>query len=152
MTRTAYTSSPRNPGKGQDVLGRGQTPALALDRAREARRESTEAEDKLWGRLRDRRLQGFKFRRQPPLGLYRPDFVCPSAGLIVELDGSQHVDAQAYDNARTRFFESEGYRVMRVWNNDVLARTDAVLEAILAALMPSHPLPEGERDRRAAPG
>jgi very-short-patch-repair endonuclease len=111
-----------------------------LDRSRLLRRERTEAEDRLWHYLRDRRLSGFKFRSQVPFGeRCIADFVCPSAKLIVEVDGSQHVDEMPRDAARTAFLERRGYRVIRFWNNDALARTDAVLEAILASLTAPHP-------------
>ena len=68
----------------------------------------------------------------------RPDFLCAAAALIVEVDGSQHVDAALADGLRTAWLHRQGYRVLRVWNNDVLARLDLVLEAILAALAAPH--------------
>jgi adenine-specific DNA-methyltransferase len=103
------------------------------------RKEPTEAEEKLWSRLRAGRLEGWKFRSQTPIGPYIADFVCPAAKLIVEIDGGQHADQQDYDNRRTRFFENEGCRLVRFWNNDVLQNLEGVLTAILAAFMP--PLP-----------
>ena len=121
------------------MIGRGRTPPELLALAREARQEMGEAEERLWGRLRAGRLAGWKFRRQMPFARYRPDFTCPQAKLIVEVDGSQHADAIEQDAKRTRYFESEGYRVLRFWNDDVLRDTDTVLEAILAAL--ADPLP-----------
>ena len=129
------------------------TPARDLARARAARAAMTEAETRLWNRLRDHRLNGWKFKRQTPLGGVRPDFTCAKAGLIVEVDGSQHADDAPQDARRTAFLGRQGYRVLRVWNNDVLARMDAVLEAILAELTDPHPAqaspestlsPEGE--------
>ncbi|WP_375393303.1 endonuclease domain-containing protein [uncultured Sphingomonas sp.] len=122
--------------QGEGLHGRGRTPEQLLTRSRELRTHPTEAEARLWERLRGARLNGLRFRRQVPLGSYIVDFLCPAAKLVVELDGSQHVDQQAYDARRTSFLEGEGYRVLRVWNNDVLARPDAVLEAILAAVSP----------------
>ncbi len=129
----------------------------ALDRARKLRRDATEAEALLWQNLRSRRLGDFKFRRQAWIGPFIADFICMDAMLIVEVDGSQHGDAIAYDDARTAFLASKGYRVIRVWNNDVMQRMDGVLAAILSALSdvpsPSHashgslPLPAGERAR-----
>ncbi len=160
VRRSAYSSlslKGRGTGaqrQGEGILGRGKTPPALLELAREARQESTEAENRLWERLRDRRLQGFKFRRQPPLGTFRPDFICPSAKLVVEVDGSQHVEAQARDASRTAFFEAQRYRVLRVWNNDVIGDIDAVLDAIFAALTAPHPgagapvpLPFREREK-----
>jgi very-short-patch-repair endonuclease len=99
----------------------------------------TEAEQHLWQRVRDRRLQGFKFRTQAPIGPFYADFLCSKERLIVELDGSQHIEQVERDERRTAFLASQGYRVIRFWNNDVLARTEAVLEAILWALRDPHP-------------
>jgi very-short-patch-repair endonuclease len=99
----------------------------------------TEAEERLWSRFRNRRLGGFKFRRQHVFGCLRPDFICFAAGLIVEVDGSQHIEQATRDAHRTNLLQHSGYRVLRVWNNDVLSRIDAVLEAILVALAAPHP-------------
>lgn len=123
---------------------------LNLDRARSLRAGQTDAEQLLWRHLRNRRPQGWKFRRQNEIGLYVVDFVCPDAGLIVELDGGQHDDQLIYDEARTRKLGEQGYRVLRFWNNEVLKNVEDVLEVILEALArpaphPS-PLPEGERE------
>jgi very-short-patch-repair endonuclease len=114
-----------------------------IDRARKLRRERTEAEDRLWERLRAGRLLGTKWRTQTPIGPYHPDFCCPAAKLIVELDGSQHAEEHTavYDAERTAFLEVSGYRVLRFWNNDVFANIDGVLEAIYSALSGHHPLP-----------
>ncbi len=120
--------------QGEGVRGRGKTPELLLQRSRELRIKSTEAEQKLWSRLRAKRLQDLKFRRQVAFSQnYIADFVCPSAKLIVELDGSQHAEQAAYDARRTQFFELQGYRVLRFWNNDVFGNFDGVLEAIVNA-------------------
>lgn len=98
--------------------------------ARNLRFATTEAEKKLWHQLRDRRLNGFKFRRQIPVGRYVVDFVCPEAMLIVELDGGQHAERTQQDAARTAFLNQQGYRVLRFWNNDALGETEAVLTVI----------------------
>ena len=103
-------------------------------RARILRREQTEAERHLWRFLRNRHLQGFKFRRQHPIGPYFADFACPERRLVVELDGSQHLAFAAEDGHRTRALQRLGYRVARFWNDDVLLRTAQVLDAIVAAL------------------
>ncbi|HVI57536.1 MAG TPA: endonuclease domain-containing protein [Luteimonas sp.] len=108
-------------------------------RERQLRRDQTEAERMLWERLRDRRLAGFKFRRQHRIGPYYADFVCADARLIVELDGSQHLDQADSDSARTRFLESLDYRVLRFWNDEAMVRTEDVLDAILLALRTPHP-------------
>ncbi len=129
----------------------------ALNRARELRRDATEAEDRLWYRLRSRRLGNFKFRRQVWIGPFIVDFLCMDAMLVVEVDGSQHIEDVAYDDARTAFLATKGYRVIRVWNNDVMQRMDGVFAVILDGLTcvpsPSHAshgplhLPVGERGK-----
>ncbi len=127
--------------QGEGPLRRGKTPDLLLQRARAMRREPTEAEAKLWSGLRAGRLNGAKFRRQVAIGNYIADFVCPAAKLIIELDGSQHVDQQGYDARRTRFLVEQGYRVIRFWNHDVLRSWSDVLEAILQQIDVAAPLP-----------
>ncbi|MCY4572641.1 MAG: endonuclease domain-containing protein [Gemmatimonadetes bacterium] len=104
------------------------------ERARELRRQSTDAERMLWSRLRDRRLRGIKFRRQAQIGQYIVDFLCMERRLIIELDGGHHADQRDSDDARTRALESDGFRVLRFWNNEVLREPDSVLEAILLHL------------------
>lgn len=113
------------------------------------RSASTDAEHRLWKHMRDRRANGYKFRRQQPVGRYIVDFICFEARLIVEADGGQHQEQGAYDSARTRYLESRGYRVLRFWNSDILARTESVLSAIHLALTTPHPdpLPQGERGK-----
>ncbi len=108
-------------------------------RERSLRRLQTEAERKLWQHLRDRRLLGYKFRRQHRIDRFFPDFICLQARLIVELDGSQHLDQQTYDDARTQHLQQSGYRVIRLWNDDVLLRIDDALAVIAAALLAPHP-------------
>ena len=100
---------------------------------RQLRKNMTEAEHVLWFRLRSHQVEGHKFRRQHPIGHYVVDFVCLEKKLVVEVDGSQHMD-DPKDERRTRWLESEGYRVMRFWDNDVLVETDAVLEVIKEAV------------------
>ncbi len=95
------------------------------------RNGATDAERHLWYRLRRRQLDGLRFRRQVPIGGYIADFVCPELKLIIELDGSQHLAQKAYDDARAGKLMALGYRVLRYWNDDVLLRTDDVLEDIL---------------------
>ena len=84
--------------------------------------------------MRGRQLSGFKFRRQHPIGAFIVDFYCPSEKLIIELDGSQHFDTQEYDQSRTEFLESQGYRLIRFWNDAVMHDLDAVMCAIDEAL------------------
>jgi len=102
--------------------------------ARALRANQTDAEARLWTGLRDRRLAGAKFRRQVAIGPYIADFTCFAARLIVELDGGQHAHDANADAARTARLEGQGFRVLRFWNNDVLANTEGVLERILEAL------------------
>src|SRR5262245_8405518 len=97
-------------------------------RARRLRRERTDAEQKLWARLRDRQLCSAKFRRQHPIGPFIADFCCVERGLVVELDGGQHAEQIEADQRRTGFIERQGYRVLRFWDNAVLNDTNAVLE------------------------
>lgn len=91
------------------------------------------AEACLWDELKDRKLGGYKFVRQYPIGPYFADFACRQARLVVEVDGSQHADAPR-DRARDDFMRSRGYSVLRFWNIDVLKRTESVCDTILAAL------------------
>lgn len=109
-------------------------------RARELRRNQTDAEHRLWQALRARGFAGAKFRRQLPIGRYIVDFVCPSRRLIVELDGGQHAAQVSRDEARSRTLAAHGYRVIRFWNNDVNENLPGVLAAIESALA-DHPSP-----------
>jgi very-short-patch-repair endonuclease len=110
--------------------------------ARELRRGQTEAEALLWSRLRARRLSGWKFRRQVPIGRYIADFVCADAWLIVELDGGHHNQDKAAerDRKRTIELESKHYLVVRFWNHEVKHELDSVCDTILNLLLgaPSH--------------
>jgi very-short-patch-repair endonuclease len=103
------------------------------DRARRLRREDTAAEARLWGALRDRRLGGWRWKRQVPRGPYIVDFYCADAALVVELDGGQHAEQIDYDARRTAFLEELGLRVLRFWNSQVLENSDGVCVAILDA-------------------
>ena len=99
----------------------------------ELRRESTPAERKLWSRIRNDQL-GVTFRRQHAVGIYIPDFCSPKAKLVIELDGSQHLEQEEYDNERTKYLESQEYKVIRFWNNDVVNNIDGVILAIIYAM------------------
>jgi very-short-patch-repair endonuclease len=101
--------------------------------ARRLRAGQTDAEARLWPHLRGRRLEGEKFVRQVQIDGFVADFACRTARLAIELDGGQHEAAR--DAARTAIIDSYGYRVLRFWNHDVLANTDAVLEAIRQELL-----------------
>jgi very-short-patch-repair endonuclease len=102
--------------------------------ARNLRSNSTDFEIKLWSLLKNRKLEGFKFRRQALIGKYIVDFICHEKGLVVEVDGGQHMEASKADDLRTVWLESHGYRVIRLWNDQVLKETDAVLQEILRYL------------------
>ncbi|MET0094265.1 MAG: endonuclease domain-containing protein [Sedimenticola sp.] len=105
------------------------------NRARELRCNQTDAEQLLWKSLKGRQLNGYKFRRQYPIHPYIVDFVCLSEKLIIELDGGQHAEQVDYDEKRTAFLESKGYRVARFWNNEVLSQLPAVVEMIVRHLV-----------------
>jgi len=98
--------------------------------ARKLRKESTDAERLLWKHLRNRLLAGYKFRRQVIIGNYIVDLLCLETGLIIEIDGSQHMQQLSYDDERTEYLEGLGYKVIRFWNHEVLHNTGAVLEHI----------------------
>jgi len=99
--------------------------------AKTLRRDTTDAEQRLWYYLRNRNLEGFKFRRQVTIGPFIADFACAEARVIVEADGGQHNDVS--DAHRTAHLQQLGWRVLRFWNNEILHRTDTVLGEILRA-------------------
>jgi BirA family biotin operon repressor/biotin-[acetyl-CoA-carboxylase] ligase len=110
------------------MVGKRLTPT-----ARKLRAEPTDAEKRLWSRLRAKQL-GVQFTRQYPVAGFVVDFACRSARLAVELDGGQHADSAA-DDSRTALIDAHGYRVIRFWNNDVLGNTDGVIARILEELV-----------------
>ena len=110
-------------------------------RARRLRHSATDAERRLWFRLRTLVLP-WKIRRQHPIGPYVVDFACPARKLAIELDGGQHAVQLEKDKARTEELARLGYRVIRFWNHDVLTNTDGVSEAIVRALESAPPLPD----------
>jgi very-short-patch-repair endonuclease len=130
------------------------------ERARRLRSQPTDAEMRLWSKLRNRQLGGHKFVRQFAVGPYFADFACREAMLILELDGGQHADAPA-DERRTRYLNEQGYAVLRFWNREVLSNTEGTLEQIVAVLRncpapgwrytPAALGPPGRREAAAAP-
>ena len=112
-----------------DLSPLSRTRERARVRARALRQGQTDAETLLWSKLRDRQILNLKFRRQRPIGSYFADFACLEIGLVIELDGGQHVD-NAYDIKRESNMAASGFQTLRFWNNDVLSQTDAVLEKI----------------------
>ncbi len=173
-------SYPLPPGEGGRRPGEGPDrptvrPALDTelrDFARKLRQEHTDAEQLIWRLLRDRRLNGRKFRRQHAVGPYVLDFYCHEAKLAVELDGGQHNEEgeRRRDERRSEFLASKGIKTLRYWNHEALADTESVLEAIVLAIgedphpaaapppspggggSDSYPLPPGEGGRRPGEG
>ncbi|MBU8975718.1 DUF559 domain-containing protein [Lysobacter sp. MMG2] len=127
---------------------RAKLPTDTLRRARSLRASATDAQRVIWRGLRNNQLPGFKFRRQYPIPPYVVDFVCLTAMLVIELDGSQH--SYQTDLTRTRFIESQGFTVFRFWDNEVLQQTDAVIEAIWNACRSAAPHPNPSPDGRGA--
>ncbi|MBI3173843.1 MAG: endonuclease domain-containing protein [Chloroflexi bacterium] len=111
-----------------------RTTPKVFTHAKELRHEMTLVETKLWTRLRSHRLANVHFRSQHAIGNYIVDFCAPRKKLIIELDGSQHLEQVEYDAERTAYFELRGFRVLRFWNHEVLNNMDAVLNAILDEL------------------
>ena len=111
------------------------------------KQNATDAETKLWFQLRRKQVGGLRFRRQYRLGDYIVDFVCLPARLIIEVDGGQHADQVARDEARTAWLESQGFRVIRFWNNEVLGNIEGVLYVVgeqLGLERPPPPSPSRE--------
>jgi len=156
----ADTSPPSPSGRGAGGEGKKKNrpvPPDLLTFARKLRQEQIDAEQLIWGLLRDRRFANAKFRRQHPVEAgekkYILDFYCPELKLAIELDGGQHLEDAARDTNRSAALEKQGISVLRFWNNDVLAQTEAVLESIWNRIMentadkspsPPAPLPGGE--------
>jgi len=107
---------------------------MTRDFARQLRKDMTDAERLLWHHIRHRQIADCRFRRQAPIGPFIVDFVCFEERLIIELDGGQHAERLAEDESRTRWLNSQGFRVLRFWNHWVFEDLDSVLEAIVIAL------------------
>jgi adenine-specific DNA-methyltransferase len=102
--------------------------------SRRLRSATTDGEAQLWFHLRNRQLEGFKFRRQHAIGPYVADFFCYDTRLVIEVDGSQHMENEAYDAERSRYLEGLGLRIVRFTNAEVMGRTSLILEEILRHL------------------
>ena len=111
-----------------------RTSPKVFGHAKQLHRNMTPAEVKLWARLRAHRLEGVHFRNQHAIGKYVVDFCAPRKKLIIELDGSQHLDQEEYDEIRTQYLESQGYKVIRFWNTDVMKDVDSVIRAIMQVM------------------
>ena len=105
-----------------------------LTKAKALRKNSTDVERILWQKLRNRQLGGYKFKRQVPIGSYIVDFMCASARLVVELDGGQHNEQQAYDQRRTHYLKTKSFKVIRFWNNEVIENLSGILDTLTLAL------------------
>lgn len=128
---------------------------MTTARARQLRLAQTEVEKRLWYRIRSRQIEACKFRRQAVIGRYIVDFACFERQLVIELDGGQHASMVEADLKRTGRLNSQGYTVLRFWNNDVIDNLEGVLERIAEALCRQagsvgsphpNPLPQGERE------
>ncbi|ESX80993.1 MULTISPECIES: endonuclease domain-containing protein [unclassified Mesorhizobium] len=114
-------------------MGHDLVPSRQRKNAKSMRRAMTDAELKLWNELRAHRLMDLSFRRQVPIGPYIVDFACPTHGLIVEVDGSQHADVEhtERDRIRSAYLESSGWTILRFWNDDVIRDIDNVCQHIV---------------------
>jgi very-short-patch-repair endonuclease len=153
-------SPPAGEGCTQRAPFEGETTASApLNRARDLRHNMTDAEHTLWRILRNRQFVGIKFRRRVFVGPYIADFLCFEARLIVEADGGQHAESR-HDAVRDAWFATQGFRVLRFWNNDILQNPEGVAIAMATVLsekepltrpLRGHPLPQGERVKPSQP-
>ncbi|MSO98286.1 MAG: endonuclease domain-containing protein [Rhodospirillaceae bacterium] len=107
---------------------------LSTPRARDLRKQTTDAESLVWAHVRNRALAGAKFKRQVPIAGFYADFVCIESKLIIEIDGGQHDTQRSTDAARTKKLEAAGYRVLRFWNHEVLTNIEGVLETIMHSI------------------
>ena len=121
-------------------------------RARALRKNLTDAEKLLWRHLRDRQLDGCKFRRQHPIGKFIVDFVCVEKKLVIEVDGGQHATKVEADLQRSEYLRKRGYSTLRFWNNEVLQKTESVLEAVLLSLSEDTPSPRPSPPNRGRGG
>ena len=119
-------------------------------RARQLRRSPTDVERLLWRRLRFWQVDGYKFRRQQPLGNYIVDFVCLQKKVVIEVDGGQHAQEMNHDAERDAWLHAQGFIILRFWNNDVLKNIDGVMEMIVKSLQSTpylNPSPQGGRKK-----
>lgn len=132
-----------SPIYGRGAGERAMSDYKTLINAKTLRTHQTEAEQRLWYHLRTRRFMGLKFKRQKPMGRYITDFVCMERRLIIEIDGGQHAEQLEYDQHRDVWLRSQGYTVLRFWNNEVMQQLEGVLEQIrIASTLSPTPLPK----------
>jgi len=152
--KRAPVSSPACGGGAPEGSGGGfQRNRRATAQAKKLRQKMTKAETILWTVLRRRALQGFRFRRQHPIGPYVADFSCLNAGLVVEVDGATHSSKVQIekDTRRTAFLNQQGFSVLRVTNLDIYQDLDGVVRGISAALAPLDPSGHSPRKRGETP-
>jgi very-short-patch-repair endonuclease len=118
--------------------------------AKTLRKRFTDTERLLWKHLRAKQIEGYKFRRQEPIGSYIVDFVCQEKKIVIEVDGGQHSVERERDIARDRWLKEQGYKVLRFWNNEVLTNINGVLEVIRKTV--EHPLPLPSREGNRSSG
>lgn len=145
LLRMMTNSPPREGGQDRNAIRGGQVQRLYnqenITYAKQMRKALTPAEFKLWMHLKRHNREGWKFRRQQPIGPYIVDFYQADAGLIIEIDGGQHNESEriAYDKVRTEFLESSGYRILRFWNNEVLKNIEGVMQVLEQEMRTSPP-------------
>ena len=125
-------------GRGWGAMSTVRKLDQRILRARSLRQNPTDAERKLWQRLRH--LPNAHFRRQATIGTFFADFGCHTTRLVIEVDGGQHAESES-DQSRTAYLNENGYRVLRFWNHDVLTNIEGVLELIVSAVTVSPPTP-----------
>ena len=129
-------SSPQGGEEGNFYFHHHNYTSYANLKSKELRQNLTDAENILWTVLRRNQINNWHFKRQKPIGKYIVDFVCLKEKIVIELDGSQHINQAVYDEERTKYLENLGYKVIRVWNNDVINNLEGVVEYIINSLYP----------------
>jgi very-short-patch-repair endonuclease len=105
---------------------------MSVARAKELRRDQTDAEKRIWEKIRNSHL-GMKFRRQAPVGPYVADFLCNDLKLVVEIDGGQHAESKK-DEIRTKYLQGLGYHVVRFWNDEVMDNIEGVVDTLASVI------------------
>ena len=144
LSREGETNSLSLDGRGIKGEGDIKLPDNITQIAKNLRKTSTIAERLLWRHLRVKEVEGYKFRRQAPIGNYIADFVCFEKRIIIEVDGRQHQIEKDKDYKRDKWFKEQGFRVLRFWNNEVLRNMEGVYEVIKESCL-SHPPPTPSR-------
>ena len=118
-----------SPLRGEVRWGCTELTNKLVNTARTLRKKQTDSEKLLWRHIRAKQMEGIKFRRQQPIGNYVVDFICLEKSLIIEVDGGHHAENRK-DEERDEWLNSEGFKVLRFWNNEVLTNIEGVLEVI----------------------